>query len=243
MRKDILVTVGASVVSAGVASVVTWIVANRILAAQYDERHATELEQELKYILKKSGIDNVIVSDEDPDDLVDELNEVEQPVDIVVAELDEVEGERIFGSQDKPSLEDLAARNQATRYDKVSTPEIEPETPDDFPENPDPVEEDPDISVISRDAFISNATEWEQVQLTYFADGGVLDQMQEYVEDHENLIGPGKPRFGEESDDANVVYVRNHRLNKEYEIIFDPGNASEFLVHSLGEMYKPSWAK
>lgn len=243
MRKDILIAVGASVASAGVASAVTWVLTKRSLQAEYDERLSVELDQSVKYILKKLGVENVIVTDEDPDAIIDELNDIEQPIDIVVAELDEVEGERVFASEaEKPPLDELVARNQTIRYDKVLTPD-EPETPDEFPENVDQVEEDPDISVISRDAFMANETEWEQVTLTYFADGGVLDVMQEFVEDHEDLIGPGRPRFGEESDDANVVYVRNHRLNKEYEILSDPGNATEFLAHSLGELYKPAWAQ
>lgn len=245
VRKDILVTVGASLASAGVASVVTWVVANRKLAGAYEARLEEEIKFSVQHIIEQAGLNNVIVSDQDPDELVEELNEVEQPVDVVVSELEEVEGERVFTSEDsKPPIDELVARNQTTQYNKIMTPDVAEEPEEElFPEQPDIVEEDPDISVISRDIFFENGTEWPQETVTFFSDGGVLDQQGDFIEDHEKLIGPGKPRFGEESEDQNVVYVRNKRDEKEFEILWDPGLASDFLAHSLAQTHGPSWAR
>lgn len=239
-RKDILVAVGASLVSAGIASGVTWYVTKRIVGEQYEERLNKEIQESVDYILKNH---NVVVTDDDPDILAAALDQAESELETIEEQLDEIEGERVFASEEgKPSLEELAARNQKMAYHKILTNEEYTDAVEEvFPENPEPVEEDPDISVISRDIFIENGTEWDQDTLTYFADGGVLDSMGDFVEDHEKLIGPGRPRFGELSSDANVVYVRNRRIEKEYEIISDPGNASDFLAHSLTNMYRPSW--
>lgn len=267
-RKNVLITLGASVASAAVASGVTWVVARRILDEQYEERVNEEVKNSVAYILKQSGL-NVIVSDEDPDILAEQLNEQAglEPVDIeeitpeeaaealkekaakavkmVEDHLDEVDGERVLpGQAEKPPLEDLAARNNTVEYNKIMTVEKEeglfPEQPEEFHEPPP---ENPDISVISREIFMANGTEWEQATITYFADGGVIDVNGDYVQNHEELIGEGIPRFGEQSDDANVVYVRNKKLEKEFEIISDPGNATDFLSHSLGEMYKPGYLR
>lgn len=256
-RKRILTVVGASVLSAGVSSGITWIVANRLIAKAYDERLQDEVAQSLRHILK--NLENlpaqVIVSDEDPDELVDQLNNEELPFDVVTAEVDEeiessdievvaeeseeIQGERVFGSEsDKPPLSDLG-KNNKVQYDKIVTVQEPEEIFPAQPDLPEPPPENPDISVISRDLFIENPTEWDQTTLTYFQDGGVLDINMEFVEGHEDMIGAGVPRFGELSEDENVVYVRNKKLEKEFEVIRDPGESKEFLIHSLGEMYKP----
>lgn len=244
-RKDILIKTGISVGSATIASLVTWVVANRKLNAAYEARLAAELKMSVEYILTKQNIEGIIVSDEDPDDLVDRLNEVEEPIDIVVAELDEVDGERVFTTEEeKPPLEDLA-RNQKTRYDKISTPDVD-ETSSIFDEPAEPVEprpENPDIVVISQEEFMENTSEFEQETLTYFSDDGVINSAGDFFEDQDTKIGAGKPQFGELSNDKNVVYVRNIKLEREYEILWDPGVATDFLMHSLEHMYTPDWRR
>lgn len=246
-RKSTLITAGVAVASAGISAGITWVLTKRVLEQQYEERIQEEIKISLRYILAQQGVKNVIVSDEDPDILAEQLNEEadKEPIDLEVVEVkteDPVIGERVFADE-KPPLEDLAARNQATRYDKVMTPDIPDEVFPEQPEIPDFSEENPDIVIISRDIFMANPQEWQQDVLTYFQDDGVLDESMTLVEDHEDLIGKGRPRFGELSGDANVVYVRNTKLEREFEILADPGNASEFLAHSLGELYKPSWAR
>lgn len=260
-RKNVLIGLGVSTVSAAVASGITWFVTKRILDEQYEERLDEEIKTSVKYILKQLEIDNVVVSDDDPDILEEQMNDAELPFELVTAELDtvsnltedyrsdepEIVGERVFGSQDeKPPLEDLASRNHNVEYHKVLTDPDTYDTPvvvEEEIELPPPPPEDPDISIISRDIFMENGSEWEQETLTYFADDGVLNVAGDFVEDHEKMIGVGRPRFGEMSEDANVVYVRNKRLEKEFEIIADPGNASEFLAHSLTQLFKPSWER
>jgi hypothetical protein len=259
-RRSVLTGFGISVVSAAAGAGVAWYIANKKITEEFEQRIDKEVKESVDFVLRQHGIRDVVVSDEDPETLAEQLNEVETPVDVVIAEeipeeptvsevlaeieaedspLDEFKGERVFGSQEeKPPLEDLAQRNQETPYHKIATPDVD-DTPEvELPEEPI---EDPDISIISRDIFMENGTDWEQETLTYFADGGVLNVQGDFVEDHELMIGQGRPRFGQLSEDENVVYIRNKRLEKEFEILSDPGNASEFLTHSLQDMYRPSW--
>jgi hypothetical protein len=242
---------------AGAGSLATYLIVKKRLDAEYESRVDKEVEESLKFLLKQQGLE-IVVSNDDPDKLAEEMNEAaaDEPVEVVVEEptvsevLEEIEaeddpleefkqGERVFGSQEeKPPLEDLVQRNQEIPYHKIATPDVD-ETPEiELPEEPI---EDPDITIISRDIFLENGTGWEQETLTYFADDGVLNVQGDFVEDHELMIGKGRPRFGQLSEDPNVVYIRNKRLEKEFEILSDPGNASEFLTHSLQDMYRPSW--
>lgn len=258
-RNSILKGLGISVVSAAAGAGVAWFVTNKILGERYEERLDAEVAESVKFLVNQMHMENVVVTDADPDDLIagEGINlDATQPVEIILDEvekqldeqeerLDQIEEEnaanKIFGSQEeKPPLSDLVSANQAVAYHKISTPDPV-EEPVAEVELPEMVPEDPEIPVISRDIFLENGTEWEQETLTYFEDGGVLNVRGDFVEDHELLIGIGRPRFGELSEDPNVVYVRNKKLEKEFEVLYDPGNATEFLTHSLIQTFRPSW--
>lgn len=219
------------VLAAAASSAITYVVIRKKLDEEYEVRLEEELQSSIEFLVdQKIDLAKAQISNDEPVPSELDLEEIEPEP------LEPIEGERVFGSTDeKPSLDDLA-KNQKVQYNKVLT-DAEYESAV-LP--PEPPYEDPDISVISRDIFMENGTDWEQDTLTYFADGGVLDDSGDFVDLHELLIGPGVPRFGELSEDANVVYVRNKKIQKEYEIISDPGNASEFLAHSLQDIYHPS---
>lgn len=229
MRRHLLITVGASVVSATAASAVMWFVIKKKLEESYEVRLAEELQASIDFLVEsKVELEKVTIGDPD--------FEEEEPVKIlpeVLEELSEVEGERIFGDEDKPSLDALAA-NQKIEYHKILTSE---NYLDDALDPEEPPYEDPEIQPISRDLFQANVSEFEQHTLTYFADGGVLDEEGGFVSDHEILIGPNPPKFGMMSEDPDIVYIRNKRLEREYEVIRDEQNASDFLSHELHSMY------
>ena len=222
MRRDILVAVGASVASAAAASAVTWFYTDKVLSKKYEEKFDKELEESVKFLVaNQDKIANMVVTN----DVADETE------DVVSEPLDEVEGERVIRSQEaKTPLEDLPQRNQTTNYNAFSTPqdftggEGEEILPDEEPY------EDPDISVISREIYEANGTEWPQILLTYFSDGGVVDIGGDFVVDPELKLGQRKPPFGSLSEDPNVVYLRNKRSEEEYEVIFDAGKASDLIM-------------
>lgn len=64
---------------------------------------------------------------------------------------------------------------------------------------------------------------YETVSLTYYnADGYLVDEEDEPIEDVESIVGvESLDHFGEWEDDA--VHVRNDRLKTDYEILLDPG--------------------
>lgn len=247
-REDILIAVGASVLSAAAASAATWYFGVKKVAREYEERLETEVTESVKFFMNEVD-PKVVVSDEDPDDVVTEIekqNDFVEVEEVEVEELPEVEGERVFPNQGGMTLDDLRAKSHVVRYDQVVTvdtdSEDEEEEREPFPQEAlGSVSWDPggdDISIISRDLFLENTSGFEQTTLTYFQDGGVIDLDSELVSEHELLIGQGKPPFGQMSEDENIVYVRNKNVQTEYEVIQDPGNATDFLMHSLFDIYR-----
>lgn len=91
--------------------------------------------------------------------------------------------------------------------------------------------------VITKDEFMRNESEYEQVTLTYFdGDDVLVDSEEKPVGDELRLIGDGNLRFGYGSGDHNVVYIRNETLQLEFEVLKSSGNYAEevlgFIQHS-----------
>ena len=65
--------------------------------------------------------------------------------------------------------------------------------------------------------------DYEKISLTYTADGVLLDDMNEIVDDIEKTVGEDSlEHFGEYEDDS--VYVRNDAKKCDYEILLDQRN-------------------
>lgn len=68
--------------------------------------------------------------------------------------------------------------------------------------------------------------DYEKISLTYTADGVLLDDMNEIVDDIEETVGEDSlEHFGEYEDDS--VYVRNDAKKCDYEILLDQRNYIE----------------
>lgn len=74
--------------------------------------------------------------------------------------------------------------------------------------------------------------DYEKISLTYTADGVLLDDMNEIVDDIEETVGEDSlEHFGEYEDDS--VYVRNDAKKCDYEILLDQRNYQEIfeIIH------------
>lgn len=97
----------------------------------------------------------------------------------------------------------------------------------------DTVDEQP--YVIEPDEF--GDYEYEQIELTYYADGVLTDDFNEPIEDSliEEAIGSDfADHFGEYEDDA--VYIRNDSKKTEYCILADERNHSEVIRYKQNEV-------
>lgn len=70
--------------------------------------------------------------------------------------------------------------------------------------------------------------DYEKISLTYTADGVLLDDMNEIVDDIDETVGEDSlEHFGEYEDDS--VYVRNDAKKCDYEILLDQRNYQEIF--------------
>lgn len=227
------------VLGAAVASTISYVLhqkKSKQLLEDYDERLTAEVKSTVEHI-RSEGLDLVSVIIDDnlnddpdlPDDLSNEsvkMAEDSEGVDTVTPPVPK--------SLEKPSLQELAERsNQKVAYHKIIEDSVYGATDGGVPLPEEAPYQDENISVIGQDLFLSNISEYEQQTLTYFADGGVLDASGHFV-DYIPLIGQGVPPFGSQSEDPEVVYLRNKKLEKEFEVLKDPGVAADFASPNPG---------
>jgi hypothetical protein len=73
--------------------------------------------------------------------------------------------------------------------------------------------------VISPLKFAEQDDDYDVISLTYHADGVLVDDKGELIENSEFIVGTEFPEhFGEYTEDPDTVYVRNERLMTDYEI-------------------------
>lgn len=105
---------------------------------------------------------------------------------------------------------------------------------DDFPGIPvDLPPDDPDGPyVINKDMFFENQSGYKQITLTWFAGDNILmDENDGVVETvAENVGERNLTRFGYLSGDTNVVYIRNERLEVDFEILLSTGHYREIVL-------------
>jgi hypothetical protein len=101
--------------------------------------------------------------------------------------------------------------------------------------------------VVTHDEAFENEPGYEMMTVTYFeGDAGfvVVDDKSEVIPEPDDAIGQKNLRFGYGSNDANIVYVRNDKMDMFFEVIrstgsyakevlgFDPDEPDDSLQHS-----------
>jgi flagellar basal body-associated protein FliL len=83
--------------------------------------------------------------------------------------------------------------------------------------------------ILTKDEFMENDSEYTQSTVTYFGGDKVLiDSREDMIEEVDMTVGEGNlERFGHGSGDPNVLYVRNDRLELEFEILLSRGKYSK----------------
>jgi hypothetical protein len=91
--------------------------------------------------------------------------------------------------------------------------------------------------VIHVDEFVNDEMGLPQSSLTFYEGDEVLtDEQDNPIYNHRDIVGDLK--FGHGSNDPNVVYIRNEKLNAEYEVLLYDGHfAHEVLgLHAAEEI-------
>lgn len=199
--------VGASVLGLAAGAAVGYKIAEKRLAAEFEERLAQETaEMRVFYSSVKQKYDT---PQEAVKDLIEEVPE-------------------------EPVVEDPRVNPQKIAYHKIVKTEAYKEAESDENEEGAAVaaeeeirhnvfvtKPDPDKPyVISQEEFMANESGHNQVTLTYYEKGGVLtDERDDILDDATNMVGEWfASSFGEGSSDDSVVHVRNDKIGIEFEI-------------------------
>jgi hypothetical protein len=76
--------------------------------------------------------------------------------------------------------------------------------------------------------LFAEGCDYDTVSLTYYSDGILTDDMNEPIEDIAGTVGLDfHEHFGEYTEDPDTVYVRNDRLETDYEIQLDLGTYAD----------------
>ena len=80
-----------------------------------------------------------------------------------------------------------------------------------------------DIEEFMEQDVVIDGRVYNKITLTYFdGDNTLIDDREEVIPDLDRTVGIGNmTRFGHKSKDKNVVYVRNERLETDFEVLLD----------------------
>lgn len=119
---------------------------------------------------------------------------------------------------DKPSIAEYAARLQKEGYVNYSNMQDKKQKQEIGVDKP----------YVIQPSDFGEFDDYEKISLTYTADGVLLDDMNEIVDDIEETVGEDSlEHFGEYEDDS--VYVRNDAKKCDYEILLDQRNYQKFF--------------
>lgn len=107
------------------------------------------------------------------------------------------------------------------------------EPDDDFDIQAEAENRDPEIPyVIHHDEYMENSLDHTQMVLTWYEqDGALADDKDVPIDEIESTVGfDNLERFGSGSRDRNVVYVRNERMEHDFEILRSEGSFAKDVL-------------
>lgn len=85
--------------------------------------------------------------------------------------------------------------------------------------------------IISHDEFYNGDEDYQQNTLTYFEGDDVLvDERDQPIRHLSKIVGESNLQFGKESNDPNIVYIRNHELEVDFEVCRSNGKYTEEVL-------------
>ena len=188
---------------AGIGSLVTW----KMLRDEYERRTQEEIDS-VKEVFARRHSERTERTEKEQNDISEAKAKAE-------------------AAREKPSITEYAAKLQEQGYVDYSS--VSKENKDNATkEENNEEEEEEQVSrpyVISPDEF-GEVQGYDAISLTYFADGVLTDDGNEPVEDVDDVVGSDfADHFGEYEDDS--VFIRNDRLEADYEILKDRRNYAD----------------
>lgn len=217
VNNELVTRLALALISAGVGAAIAWYVAKE----KY-HREAVEQVQEVKDYYKERAAIDILDSDD-----------VEVEGDDPEVEVEEAEEEEVFPDSEeyKKNLEVYGRSNIAADH------------PDDMPQTPynkkftrpsgDP------IYLIPREVFYSDEDNFEKETLTWYAgDDVMVDFYEEVMTDYQGTVGDSFQDAFVKNGPTRDAWVRNERLQVDYEITLHEGDYTEIVLGFTPEKEK-----
>lgn len=223
--------VGVAIVAAAAGAAVGYYVAEKRLRTKYDEILADQIEQARAFYATLNKADYP-----SPEDLVKER----QPQAVAAAEALETYKGGITDPRGDivESPEDGTLMIRRTEEVEVQSHNIfvdgKPINGDDWDQDAEESSRTPGAPyVITQEEFFENETNYEQMQMTYYAGDDVLvdEDSKEMLQNSDAVVGDDNlTRFGHGSKDKHIVYIRNDEKQLEFEIARSHGKYSKEVL-------------
>lgn len=218
MNKTFLAASVSATVGFGLGIGAAFLVLKQRLEAEYQERLRAEIVTTRKYLLTTVN------------------REYETPMDAVKALIpDAVVGSLLEPGQTPPKTDYTKFAKQRTEEAPPKEGEMraaEASTEDEWKIRNDENRANGRPYVISAEEFAENDGNYAEATLTYYEGDTVLaDEQERDVPDINETVGTENLScFGILSNDPNVVYVRNDKLNLLFEIVWSGGKYRELVL-------------
>lgn len=229
----------ASSCGAVIGSAATYLLVHKRLSTKFEEITQDEIEQ-VKETYKRLYKDEEYSTPTEAAEAfgIEETQTAEKVIQEQGYSIDEVT--EAFHSRDfeaeeqerarnalQATLDAAKARRAATESGGVSYP---PE------HDPEVVDKTRPHMITVDDFHLSDGGEFEKLSIVYFeGDKTLVDDRDEPIDDIENLVTEDiLSKFGEKSNDPDVVYVRNPRISTDFEITRDKRDYAEVILGIRG---------
>lgn len=238
--KDKTVQVGLLVVATGAASAgVSHILTKKSLETKYAQMAQEDIntmKQHYKLLYKadeKSPYSEGVDEEPEEDTDVVTMNEIVETLEYSTVQYDDISEKAVEVEVEETSTDEPWPFEKTNVFQHSSIYSQE-----DF-DDEEVKKRTPDAPyIITKDEFMNNETSFQQITVTYFNGDDVLaDDKDQMINDKERTVGEiNLDKMGYGSDDPNVLYVRNDRMEVEFEILNSDGKYSEevcgFIEHS-----------
>lgn len=247
----VLIAVGGALAGAGLGVGAYFLLKKQLsskIELEFEAKLDAEIEGMRKFYERRTKTGKYATPESAAETLIPDIETalVEEAVE-ALATYEPVQPTGIIPSSEDPRL----GANNRTRYDRVK--EVQPEA---VVETVAVVEEitlnvfdaqqidgwDMDVEeasrrpeapyVISHDEFMENSYEHQQNTITYYlGDDTLADENSVAIDEVEATVGvENLQRFGHGSRDSSIVYVRNERIELDFEVILNRGTYLEEIV-------------
>lgn len=234
VRNNPYILAGVALVAASTGALVGYKIAEKRLQTKFDNLMDEEIAKTKEHYARMNKVEDYETPESTVEKLVDD-EQLERLTKVYSGETEEGELEvttveaEVNDDEDSVEVVKTTRRNIFVNGKDIEEYDLEAEMAKRTDDKP---------YVITQEEFFENEEERSQVNLTYYRGDDVLaDEEDRTIDNADGLIGnENLQKFGYGSKDRNVVYVRNPKINVEYEIVHSHG---EYSVEVLG-MNSPS---